>query len=254
MRGELRICPTGGSIYIERGRSGGRSCSEAMKKQKQHDKMKSEISDTLLFKFFMGGDDQRRDRPDCGVAGSESGGASEIHGPDPRTVRHERDERAGHRSGSGPEPALPDHALASGAFGRGSCRRFAGDRKGAVIAFFPCELTACRAPRRRSRPRRANISRIALSDGTSVELNSKSRITYPALFIGRERRVRLEGEAMFDVRHDADHPSSWRPTRATWRCLARASTCLPRSRSGRSRRRCSKGGSRSRTRCTTNGC
>ena len=48
--------------------------------------------------------------------------------------------------------------------------------------------------------------RIALSDGTTVELNSKSRITYPALFTGGERRVRLEGEAMFDVQHDGKLP------------------------------------------------
>lgn len=48
--------------------------------------------------------------------------------------------------------------------------------------------------------------RIALSDGTTVELNSRSRITYPALFTGKERRVHLEGEAMFDVEHDAGHP------------------------------------------------
>lgn len=48
--------------------------------------------------------------------------------------------------------------------------------------------------------------RLALADGTLVRLNSKSRITYPALFNGRERRVRLEGEAMFDVKHDAEHP------------------------------------------------
>lgn len=47
---------------------------------------------------------------------------------------------------------------------------------------------------------------IALGDGTTVELNSKSRITYPALFTGKERRVYLEGEAMFDVAHDASQP------------------------------------------------
>ena len=48
--------------------------------------------------------------------------------------------------------------------------------------------------------------RLALADGTLVRLNSKSRITYPALFNGPERHVRLEGEAMFDVKHDAEHP------------------------------------------------
>lgn len=48
--------------------------------------------------------------------------------------------------------------------------------------------------------------RLTLNDGTTVELNSKSRISYPALFTGKERRVRLEGEAMFDVHHDASQP------------------------------------------------
>ena len=47
---------------------------------------------------------------------------------------------------------------------------------------------------------------IALGDGTTVKLNSKSRITYPALFTGKERRVYLEGEAMFEVAHAASQP------------------------------------------------
>lgn len=48
--------------------------------------------------------------------------------------------------------------------------------------------------------------RLTLNDGTTVELNSKTRISYPALFTGKERRVRLEGEAMFNVSHDEAHP------------------------------------------------
>lgn len=48
--------------------------------------------------------------------------------------------------------------------------------------------------------------RLTLHDGTTVELNSKSKISYPALFIGKERRVRLEGEAMFEVTHNASQP------------------------------------------------
>lgn len=48
--------------------------------------------------------------------------------------------------------------------------------------------------------------RIALNDGTTVELNARSRLTYPAVFDRRERRVQLEGEARFDVCHDAAHP------------------------------------------------
>lgn len=48
--------------------------------------------------------------------------------------------------------------------------------------------------------------RLTLSDGTSVDLNSGSRLTCPSVFAGRQRRVQLEGEAMFDVAHDASHP------------------------------------------------
>ena len=50
------------------------------------------------------------------------------------------------------------------------------------------------------------MSKVTLSDGTVVELNSNSRIEYPAIFHDGERRVRLEGEAMFDVAYDANHP------------------------------------------------
>lgn len=47
---------------------------------------------------------------------------------------------------------------------------------------------------------------LTLNDGTSVHLNSGSRLTYPSIFAGKERRVRLEGEALFDVTHDAEQP------------------------------------------------
>lgn len=45
-----------------------------------------------------------------------------------------------------------------------------------------------------------------LSDGSVVELNSGSKLSYPAVFHGGERRVALEGEAVFNVSHDADMP------------------------------------------------
>ena len=48
--------------------------------------------------------------------------------------------------------------------------------------------------------------RLTLNDGTAVDLNSGSRLTYPSIFAGKERRVKLEGEAMFDVEHDAEQP------------------------------------------------
>ena len=47
---------------------------------------------------------------------------------------------------------------------------------------------------------------VTLSDGTIVELNSNSRIEYPAIFHKGERRIRLEGEAMFDVARNEKYP------------------------------------------------
>jgi len=41
--------------------------------------------------------------------------------------------------------------------------------------------------------------KVTLADGTSVWLNASSSLTYPARFSGRERRVKLTGEAYFDV-------------------------------------------------------
>ena len=47
---------------------------------------------------------------------------------------------------------------------------------------------------------------IDLSDGTRVWLNSESRIEYPAVFGRRSRKVKISGEAMFDVVPDANRP------------------------------------------------
>ena len=46
---------------------------------------------------------------------------------------------------------------------------------------------------------------ITLQDGTSVCLNSGAKLEYPIRF-NRNRRVKLSGEAMFNVEHDAAHP------------------------------------------------
>lgn len=45
-----------------------------------------------------------------------------------------------------------------------------------------------------------------LDDGTKVWLNAGARLEYPAAFLRGERRVKVTGEAMFDVAHDADRP------------------------------------------------
>lgn len=47
---------------------------------------------------------------------------------------------------------------------------------------------------------------VILSDGTTVHLNSGSKLTYPTQFAGDLRRVSLEGEAYFEVQKDEQHP------------------------------------------------
>ena len=47
---------------------------------------------------------------------------------------------------------------------------------------------------------------LVLSDGTSVMINSDSKLSIPDQFVGKERRVYLEGEALFHVTRDSEHP------------------------------------------------
>ena len=47
---------------------------------------------------------------------------------------------------------------------------------------------------------------LSLADGTVVCLNGGSRLEYPLLFAKNNRRVKLSGEALFEVVHDAASP------------------------------------------------
>ncbi|WP_286858205.1 MULTISPECIES: FecR family protein [Sphingobacterium] len=47
---------------------------------------------------------------------------------------------------------------------------------------------------------------VLLSDGTTVWLNAASKLEYPDQFVGDERRVKLVGEAFFQVAKDASKP------------------------------------------------
>lgn len=47
---------------------------------------------------------------------------------------------------------------------------------------------------------------LTLPDGSQVWLNAASTITYPSRFIGKERVVRISGEAYFAIQPDADRP------------------------------------------------
>ncbi|RVU00707.1 FecR family protein [Mucilaginibacter limnophilus] len=47
---------------------------------------------------------------------------------------------------------------------------------------------------------------LILPDGSKVWLNAKSSITFPIAFSGKQRTVKMRGEAMFEIVHDEKHP------------------------------------------------
>lgn len=47
---------------------------------------------------------------------------------------------------------------------------------------------------------------LALPDGTNVWLNARSKMSYPAAFTGDQREITLDGEAYFEVSHNAEKP------------------------------------------------
>ncbi|MEN8125687.1 MAG: FecR domain-containing protein [Bacteroidota bacterium] len=49
-------------------------------------------------------------------------------------------------------------------------------------------------------------SKVKLSDGSMVWLNSGSKLVYPIVFNSAKREVYLEGEAIFEVTHNKAHP------------------------------------------------
>lgn len=53
---------------------------------------------------------------------------------------------------------------------------------------------------------KAKFLRVVLSDGTKVWVNSMSKLHFPNQFALNERKVTLEGEAYFEVQHEANRP------------------------------------------------
>ena len=53
---------------------------------------------------------------------------------------------------------------------------------------------------------RGRTYKVVLSDGSKVHLNSGSTISFPETFATDERRIRLSGEAYFDIVKDAERP------------------------------------------------
>ncbi|MBQ3659400.1 MAG: FecR domain-containing protein [Bacteroidales bacterium] len=50
------------------------------------------------------------------------------------------------------------------------------------------------------------LSNITLPDGSTVQLNANSTLSYPGSFGKSKREVELDGEAFFDIAHDKQHP------------------------------------------------
>lgn len=69
---------------------------------------------------------------------------------------------------------------------------------------------------------KAGKYKLKLSDGTQVWLNAASSLSYPSVFEGRERVVEVEGEAYFEVQHDAAHPFIVKTTKQTIKVLGTA--------------------------------
>jgi len=55
-------------------------------------------------------------------------------------------------------------------------------------------------------PYGSRVVDVTLSDGSRVWLNAGSSLTYPVAFVGQERKVTVNGEAYFEVKHDASKP------------------------------------------------
>ncbi len=53
---------------------------------------------------------------------------------------------------------------------------------------------------------RGSLFSLILADGTKVWINADSKLRFPIEFMPRERKVWLEGEAYFEVAHDAGRP------------------------------------------------
>lgn len=51
-----------------------------------------------------------------------------------------------------------------------------------------------------------NMQSVSLPDGTTVQLGPGSRLTYPPIFTGKTREIRLDGQAFFDISKNPAKP------------------------------------------------
>jgi transmembrane sensor len=76
------------------------------------------------------------------------------------------------------------------------------------IYFYKSAITGLLRPNPKYQFANASGKRmqLRLADGTKVWLSPNSKLGYPDKFSGAERLVSLDGEAFFEVSHDAKHP------------------------------------------------
>lgn len=67
-----------------------------------------------------------------------------------------------------------------------------------------------------------HVLHFKLADNSYVSLNAGSHLKYPQTFTGKTRDIYLEGEAWFDVSHDASHPFRVHTSRLTTTVLGTA--------------------------------
>ena len=62
---------------------------------------------------------------------------------------------------------------------------------------------------------------LMLADGTSVKMNSDSKLRFPNKFVDSVRQVYLEGEALFDLRRTPEKHLLYKRTEGIFRCWVR---------------------------------
>lgn len=66
-------------------------------------------------------------------------------------------------------------------------------------------------------------TQVTLADGTMVWVNGKSKLTFPSQFGSRMRKVKLDGEAYFEVQKDPENSLlSLLPISLQLRCWAQS--------------------------------
>lgn len=76
----------------------------------------------------------------------------------------------------------------------------------AIVVLFGVYQLLIKQPQQLMVVSAEEVLREMLPDGSNITLNSNSNITYPEKFAKNERRVKLNGEAYFEVEHNPEQP------------------------------------------------